>query len=99
MIFTWFGICANEKPVCHNTKNVFFVLNVINYIYQVLIFRASLLYFFKFFSVDLVEALNSLHQTVGLFSVIYSVTITMLNKRQIREIFSKYQQFYNECKL
>lgn len=97
-IFTWFGICSVEKSVFHNAKTLCTVLNVINYAYQVLIFGASVLYFFKFISIDLVEALNSLHQTVGLFGVLYSLTVALLYRTEIRSIFSKYQQFYDECK-
>lgn len=97
-IFTWFGVCSLEKSYFSHKKVLFKVLNVINYVYQVLIFGASLLYFFTFISIDLVEALNSLHQTVGIFSVLYSLTVAILYKNQIRNIFSKYQEFYDECK-
>lgn len=97
-IFTWFDVCSVEKSNFQYKRVLFKVLNVINYVYQVLIFGASVLYFFTFISVNLVEALNSLHQTVGTFSVLYSLTVATLYKNEIRNIFSKYQQFYDECK-
>lgn len=96
-VFTLLGMCPVNEGNNHSLKYYRFISIATFYVVQVSMLLSSTIFFVKYVSSDLENALYAFFQSVGMFSSIYAMTLGIILNQKIYEIFKNYEQFYGKC--
>lgn len=95
-ILAWLFICRDENP--SNRWKKFAQICFVSFVLMISLihFSGSILFAIKFFSIDLKKTASALVQVFAFIPVIYILTIALILRDQIIEIFSKLKDIYDE---
>lgn len=96
--FVLLGICSPDKSINRWLKIFYGFISVFCLIILFIGFVSSSIYFIKYFSINLANAICVVYHIVASSVIIYSLILAHIKRGGIEKIFDHFQTFYDACK-
>lgn len=95
-VLTWLNVCPAADTSTKREKNLYFAFSVFILIFELSVLIGSILFFIKYWSINLEDAFFAFFQISAMFGFLYMTLTAYVLRQKISTIFENVKSIFNE---
>lgn len=97
-MLTWFCLCPVDETATKWTKFGYIITTILTILPLTFMLITSIIYFLKYFEIDLEESLYGFFQIGGTLSLLYGFWAVLFSRNKMKAIFDDLSEIYRASK-